>query len=229
MSAFFVWAALAASAVFWALRLGAGSPTAPAHTVPVSEVVVQRADLTRIFGAEPVAAPTEAPAPEVSSRFHLLGVVAPRVAGAPGVALIAVDGKPPRAYRLGAAVDGEMVLQDVQARGVALGPQGGAATVRLELPPLPAAATGALPPPSFGAAPAPAAPLPPPVAAVQGQQPPRGNMVPPTAVRLPAPTGQPPQAPPQQVPEQVQQQQQQQQPVQEQQPPAPMMQEGVTR
>jgi general secretion pathway protein C len=219
LSAFFVWAALAASAVFWALRLGAGSPVAPAHTVPVSEVVVPRADFTRLFGTEPVATTAEAPAPEQSSRFQLLGVVAPRVKGAPGIALIAVDGKPPRAYRLGAAVDGDMVLQDVQARGVSLGPPGGAAAVRLELPPLAAAATGALPPPSFGAA------VPPPPAAVP---PPRGNMVPPTAVRLPGPTAQPPQQPPQQAQEQVQQPVQEPQQAQEQ-PPAPMMQEGASR
>lgn len=147
LSAFFVWAALAASAVFWGLRLAGASPVAPAHTVPVGDVAVPNADLTRLFGAEPAPVATEAaPAPE-SSRFQLIGVVAPKVAGAPGLALIAVDGKPPRPFKMGAVIDGDLVLQAVQARGVEIGPRGATATVRLELPPLPAAATGTLPPP----------------------------------------------------------------------------------
>jgi general secretion pathway protein C len=147
LSAFFVWAALAATAVFWALRLGNVSPVAPAHTVPVSGVSLPHGDLTRLFGAEPPpVAAAEAPMPELSSRFRLIGVVAPRAPGGPGIALISVDGKPPRAYRAGAAVDGDLVLQSIESRGVALGPRGAAAQARLDLPPLPPPATGSLPP-----------------------------------------------------------------------------------
>ena len=182
LSAFFVWAALAASAVFWGLRLGGTSPAAPPHTVPVADVTAPRADLSRLFGAEEAPATEEAPAPEASSRFHLLGVVAPKAAGGPGVALIAVEDKPARAFRVGAVVDGDLVLQAVQARGIELGPRGGAPAMRLELPPLPPPATGSLPaPPLNGAAPPPAQPRP------------GAPLVPPTAVR-PAPAMQPPQA-----------------------------------
>lgn len=147
LSAFLVWAVLAATAVFWALRLGNVSPVAPAHTVPVSGVSLPRGDLTRLFGAEPApVAAAEAPVPDVSSRFRLIGVVAPRAAGGPGIALISVDGKPPRAFRAGAVIDGDLVLQAIEPRGVALGSRGAGALARLELPPLPPPATGSLPP-----------------------------------------------------------------------------------
>lgn len=141
-----VWALLAASAVFWALRLTGSSPSAPPHTVPVSDSMVAHADLTRLFGAEPPPA-AEAPPPAESSRFKLIGVVAPKAPGAPGIALIAVDAKPPRPFRVGATVDGETVLQSVEGRAVSLGPRGAGTAIRLELPPIPPASTGSLPPP----------------------------------------------------------------------------------
>jgi general secretion pathway protein C len=55
----------------------------------------------------------------LSSRFTLLGVVAESDGG--GAALISVDGKPPKPYRVGAALDEGLVLQSVQARRAAIG------------------------------------------------------------------------------------------------------------
>ena len=147
--AFVIWAAVAASAMFWALRLSASSPAAPVHTVAVSAAAPPRADLTRLFGAEPVVAGGEAVAAvsPLSSRFKLLGVAAPRQGGDRiGLALIAVDGKPARSYAVGAAVDGELVLQSVHARGARLGASGAMPQVTLDLPALPLPATGNLPP-----------------------------------------------------------------------------------
>jgi general secretion pathway protein C len=73
-----------------------------------------------------------------------------------GIALIAVDGKPPRPFRVGATVEDSLVLQAVARRGATLGPAQGLAAVRLELPPLVTAATGSLPPaPSFTSTPTP--------------------------------------------------------------------------
>lgn len=107
--------------------------------------------------------------------------MAPRQAGGDGIALIAVDGKMPRAYHVGAAVDGELVLQSVNHRSVSIGPAQGAAAVVLELPVLPPPATGTLPPaaamvpptagpaPVIPAAPMPVAPVAPPI--VQPQSP----------------------------------------------------------
>lgn len=166
--AFGAWALVAASAVAWGLRAFATPQPLPAGT-QVAVVAPPRGDLSRLFGADPppesVEVETE-PAPEMASRFQLLGVAAPRGGGrAEGVALVAVDGKPARAFRVGAVVDGELVLQSVDRRGAAFGPRGGAAAFTLELPPLPGPATGNLPGAAFaaaGAAPVlPPAPVPP--------------------------------------------------------------------
>jgi general secretion pathway protein C len=162
--AFVIWAAVAASAVFWLLRLVASSPVAPAHTVAVAAANAPRGDLARVLGAPPVAAASSGVAvaaePALASRFKLLGVAAPRQGGdRTGIALIAVDGKPARGFKVGAAVDGEIVLQSVHPRGAALGARGAGTQVTLELPPLPAAATSARPP-GTAALPAIAAALP---------------------------------------------------------------------
>jgi general secretion pathway protein C len=159
LSAFVVWAVFAASAVFWGLRLAGSSPVAPAHTVPVGGGDVPHAGLSRLFGV-PVQPVAEAAPPPEQGRFKLIGLAAPKEVGGPGVAVIAIDGKPPRAYHIGSVVDGDVVLQAIERRAVALGPQGGSAALRLELPALPAAATGSLAPPSFGNAAVPPQPAP---------------------------------------------------------------------
>lgn len=146
VSAFVIWALLAASAVFWALRLTVRGPTAPAYTVPVAEATAMRGDLSRLFGA--AAAPAAAPAPQAASRFRLLGVVAPK-ADAPqggGIALVSIDGKPARPYRVGSHVDGELILRGVGPRNAAFGPASGTTAFTLELPLRQPPATGTLPP-----------------------------------------------------------------------------------
>jgi general secretion pathway protein C len=82
----------------------------------------------------------------------LLGVVSPVVGRQGGVALIAIDGSPAKAYPVGATVWGELQLQSVHQRGAALGPRGQPASVTLELAALPPAATGSLPPALVAAA-----------------------------------------------------------------------------
>jgi general secretion pathway protein C len=168
LSAFIIWALVAASAVFWGLRLFVKPPVAPLHTQLASDAGPARVDLTRMLGAPPVqAVPASVQTPAISSRFQLTGVMAPRQPGGDGIALIAVDGKMPRAYHVGAPIDGELVLQSVNHRSVSIGPSQGAAAVVLELPVVPAPATGTLPPaaammpPTAGPAPVmPAAPMP---------------------------------------------------------------------
>lgn len=149
VAAFFVWALVAACAVYWSLKLLVRAPAAPAHSVAMPGPAPQRGDLTRLLGASPVA-PVSAPvAVPQASRFRLHGVIAPK--GKPGarptgqgVALISVDGKPPRAYAVGARVENDLVLQSVSLRGASIGPAGAAASVNLEASPLVAAATGKL-------------------------------------------------------------------------------------
>jgi general secretion pathway protein C len=133
--------------VFWALRFGVSPPQAPAYAVPIDRRAPPRGDLARLFGAPPVVAVAEEARPEAPSRFRLVGVMAPRSStpegtGAYGLALIAVDGKPPRAFAVGAKLDTDLVLQSVGLRTASLGSAQGARSVLLELPALPAPATG---------------------------------------------------------------------------------------
>jgi general secretion pathway protein C len=154
VSAFVIWSLVAAVVVFWALRFSARPLQVPTHAVAIGQAAPPRGDLARLFGAAPlvVAGGESAPAPEAASRFKLLGVMAPRGAtadqgGAYGLALIAVDGKPPRAYAVGSPLDEGLVLQSVGLRSASIGAREGARSVLLELPPPGAPATGMLPPP----------------------------------------------------------------------------------
>jgi general secretion pathway protein C len=203
IAAFVIWAAVAASGVFWAMRLWVKPVAVPAQATLVSSASGFNGDLTRLFGPDAVpagpAAAQDAPAPQADARFKLIGVVAPRSASAraEGLALIATDGNPPRAYRVGTAVDGEMVLQAVHARGASLGVRGQAAQVALELPLLPPPTTGV--PMASGGAPAaprampaplprpgpPALPQVQPAPEVQQDEPPGQTIEPPSVPRPP--------------------------------------------
>jgi hypothetical protein len=151
LSAFVIWSLVGATAVFWALRMAASPPQVPPYAVAVGNSVVVRGDLGRLFGAPMRAAAAAQAAPEAPSRFRLVGVMAPRNRAAQaeagqGVALIAVDGKPPKPFAVGAQLDSDLVLQSVGLRTAALGPAQGARSVLLELPALPPPHSGVLPP-----------------------------------------------------------------------------------
>jgi len=166
LAAFVIWAAVAASIVFWALRLWTQPIAVPAHATVVATAGGFKGDVGRVLGTDaPIALASMAAAPvQADSRFRLIGVVAPRAsaAQAEGLALIATDGKPAKAYRVGREVDGELVLLGVHARGASLGPRGQPPQIDLQLPALPPPSTGTMP----GSAgimplPRPALPLPP--------------------------------------------------------------------
>jgi general secretion pathway protein C len=160
LSAFVIWSLVGATAVFWALRLAASPPTVPPYAVAVGNSVAVRGDLGRLFGVAPRPSAVAQAAPEAPSRFKLVGVMAPRKGPAQeepghGVALIAVDGKPPKPFTVGARLDSDLVLQSVGMRTASLGPAQGARRVLLELPVLPPPNSGVLPPIAAGAAPSP--------------------------------------------------------------------------
>jgi general secretion pathway protein C len=144
-----VWAVVGASAVAWGLRVFPTAPGVPPGATAVVAGSALQGDPLRLLGAAAPSDAAPAPAlPPASSRFTLLGVVAPRApaAAGEGLAVIAVDDRPPRAYRVGATVDGELVVRRVHARGVELGPADGGAAFALDAPPLaPAAAAPARP------------------------------------------------------------------------------------
>ena len=145
--AFLIWAALAASAVHWAFKLFVTPLQAPPHTQAAAVALPLTADMSKLFGVEVLPLVVAATQPPPDARFQLVGVVAPRAYASTqqGVALIAIDGKPAKAYRVGALIDGTTVLQSVQARGAQIGPRGAPPLATLQLTPVPIASTGTLP------------------------------------------------------------------------------------
>jgi len=126
-----VWGAVAFSAVTWGLR-GSASSAAPSTATAAAQALpgVDASAVARSLGAVPVQA---AAAPTLASRFQLQGVMA----GGPnaGAALIAVDGKPAKPFRVGAVVTEGWVLQSVQGRRISLGAAiDGPQTLAIELP-----------------------------------------------------------------------------------------------
>jgi general secretion pathway protein C len=126
-----VWGAVAFSAVTWGLRWSA-SGAAPSHATSTAQALpeVDVSAAARSLGAAPVQATV---APTLASRFQLQGVMA----GGPnaGAALIAVDGKPAKPYRVGAVVADAMLLQSAQGRRISLGTSmDGPQSLVLEMP-----------------------------------------------------------------------------------------------
>lgn len=130
---FLLWALAAASAAYWGLKLassssGASVPAAVRAPAPADPAVV-----ARLLGQSnaPVASPM-AVVP-TSSRFNLVGVVADR--SEQGAALIVVDGKPAKPYRVGTQIEDGLVLKSVAARRAVLAASvDGPPVVTLELP-----------------------------------------------------------------------------------------------
>jgi len=132
---FLLWALVAGSAVFWGLRMSARPGAAPAGAaVTRPPPPADPAAVARLLGAAPATAAAPA-APALASRLVLVGVVAGATSHQ-GVALIAVDGKPAKPFRVGAAIDEGVVLQSVQGRRAVLA-QGAndPSALTLELPP----------------------------------------------------------------------------------------------
>jgi general secretion pathway protein C len=136
---FLLWALVASSAVYWGLKMtsrAGGMPVAPVATrAPAAADPVA---LARLLGATPAVAAAGPAAPSAASRFTLVGVISS--ASQHGVALISIDGKPAKPFRVGTTVDEGLVLQAVEPRRAVLAPSANsAAVVTLELP-TPAAA-----------------------------------------------------------------------------------------
>jgi general secretion pathway protein C len=131
-ASFVLWALVAASAVYWGMKLtgagGAAAASTPVRTPPPADP----AAVARLLGSTPAAAQA-APVSSLASRFALLGLVVS--ADRRGTALIAVDGKPAKPFRVGAAVDESLVLQSVEGRRAVLAANmDGPPALALELP-----------------------------------------------------------------------------------------------
>jgi general secretion pathway protein C len=132
-STFVLWGLVAASAVYWAMKLSSAPITGPVAPPAPSAPPSDPAAIARLLGASPGTGPAAAPVASLASRFALLGVVAEQDGG--GAALLSVDSKPPKHYRVGAPVDEGLVLQSVHPRQAAIGPSMQAPpALTLELP-----------------------------------------------------------------------------------------------
>lgn len=132
-----LWALAAASIVFWGLRLAAPSDAIAPPAVAKAQPDPDPAAVAQMLGAVS-AQPAAVATPEAASRFSLLGVVAD--ADLQGAALIAVDGKPPRPFKVGATVAEGYVLQSVSTRAATLGASvNGSPVLTLRLPTRPLA------------------------------------------------------------------------------------------
>jgi general secretion pathway protein C len=132
----FALAALAAvSATYWGLKGFGSTSLARAPVLSTAPPPANPQAVARALGGGVVAARVDsgAVAPSASSRFALVGVVANTSSG--GAALIAVDGKPAKPFRVGTIVDGRLLLQSVNGRRAVLAAGMNApAEVALELP-----------------------------------------------------------------------------------------------
>lgn len=136
IATFLLAALAAASATYWVLKWMAGaSPgraavvafSAPAQTNPQA--------LARLLGGAQTDAESAPLARATASHFKLFGVIADRAQG--GYALIGVDGKAAKPFRVGSQVNDALVLQSLSPRSAALATSLNApATLTLELPKL---------------------------------------------------------------------------------------------
>ncbi|MGP1691037.1 MAG: type II secretion system protein N [Giesbergeria sp.] len=128
-----LWALAAASAVAWGMRLA--NPVAPAAALaaPPALAAPDAQAIARLLGAVSATQPVPGAVTKTDSRYALVGVLTDRD-GTHGAALIAVAGQPAKPFRVGANVDGDLVLQALGPREARLGLADAAATLTLALP-----------------------------------------------------------------------------------------------
>ena len=132
LTSLLVWAVVAYSAVVFALQWGGGVPVDAVVAGSEQKQVLPEVDALAVSKALG-AAPVQSASASLASRFVLVGVMD----GGPtqGVALISMDGKPAKPYRLGQTVTDGFVVLATGPKKAELGPQlGAASSLVLELP-----------------------------------------------------------------------------------------------
>ncbi|QNP49886.1 general secretion pathway protein C [Diaphorobacter aerolatus] len=167
---FVLWFLAIACVVFWGLRLSASPLGQGAPALPSVPTVVDVPALVRLLGGTEVVAKA---APVEPTRYTLVGVLAGTRSGR-GAALIEVDGKPAKPFRIGAQVADGLVLQSVNKREARLGAAtDGPVSMTLQMPlKVVSSAPSAFSPPSV---PAVAPPAVVPVTGVQSPMMPQGT------------------------------------------------------
>lgn len=130
----------AASATYWVLKWQATAPsTLTAAVVYTAPPAADPQIVARVLGGGQ-ASPSTKLVSSAASHFKLSGVLANRANGS--YALISVDGKPAKPYRVGTQVNDDLVLHSVAPRSASLATSLQApVSVMLELPKLTQAST----------------------------------------------------------------------------------------
>lgn len=127
-----VWGLAAVCTGYWGLKLSSSRVMTTAAAPVVAPAAIDPLALARILGATSAQAVPQA---SFASRFALQGVVAGSPGG--GAALISVDGKPAKPFRVGSAVEDSIILQSATARQATLSATpNGPALATLEMPAL---------------------------------------------------------------------------------------------
>jgi general secretion pathway protein C len=135
VTTFSVAALAAASMTYWVLKWSVSTELQLAPVAMVDDAPVDSQALVRLLGGASALSVASA-SPSASSRFALLGVLAG--GGSRGTALISVDGKPAKPYKVGGVVADNLVLQSVAARRAVLAAGANAVPeLMLEMKPLP--------------------------------------------------------------------------------------------
>ncbi len=133
LAAFVLALLLAATVVFWVMRwpVRESRPALPlpvAQDLPAANAIL----MARLLGQGDAPADA-APTPSAASRFQLTGIIASGKGR--GVALVSIDGKPPKPYHEGSQLEEGWMLQSVETRRIALAADAKAPVgLRLELP-----------------------------------------------------------------------------------------------
>ena len=139
ITTFLLWALATGSAAFWVLQNVHGKASdnsgESSNVVATANLAAEQNLTPKValaLGAKNPVTPTAASAlAAMQARFQLQGVLS--VGGKSGAALISVDGKPAKPYRLGVAIEDGLEVTAIKARSVAIG-QNGTEAFTLELP-----------------------------------------------------------------------------------------------
>lgn len=146
---FITWALCAMGIAYWGMTWLASPLPVPAHAVLAGLSGMPASDPRRLLSLSEQALAREEPTVSqsaISQRVQLIGLMA----GTPqhphaGIALLTVDGKPAKAYRVGQAIGSEWVVLSIAKQGVSIGMPGDTEGVTLAAQSLPAPNTGSLP------------------------------------------------------------------------------------
>ena len=107
---FIVWAAVGLCVAYWAFKFVTTKPVEATAAVALPAVVVDTKAIAKLLGATDNIA-TQAINTPANAKFSLFGLAATSTGH--GIALIAIEDKPAKPYRVGAKVTDDLVLKSI--------------------------------------------------------------------------------------------------------------------